>query len=73
MLDEITPISTPAPAQLKAITMKTRTQASQFTGVGASNSHAAVAVIREATTVRCKTVVMAGIVMIEEDGMPFIL
>ena len=63
--DEITPMSTPIPAQVKAVSKRTRTKPAQLTGDGAPKNRDAVVVIIAATTIICKMVVSAGMVRIE--------
>ena len=73
VLDEITLISIPSPAQAKAVSKKNRIKPGQLIGGGAPKSKGAVAVIMAATTTMCNMVVSAGMVRIEVAGTPLIL
>ena len=73
VLEEITLMSIPSPAWLKATNRKNRIKPSQFTGSGAPKNKGAVTVIITATTTICSMVVRAGMVRIEITGTPLIL
>ncbi|GAH40088.1 unnamed protein product [marine sediment metagenome] len=72
-LDDTTPISTPSPVNVKAVSKKTNIKAPHLSGKGTLKNKDAVGIITIDITIICSIVVNEGIITIEVAGTPLIL